>query len=131
MLKATTSVARPLHEQHIVLTFILQIKGELDSDFTLVFQVWIQVLIFNYDEGVYRCNILSLDKDKCAFSIDKRYISGQAGLFPQEDPDPNYVDLCFEIHATVKVPYTRVSKRINFTKCFYKFPKPQNMDTDA
>ncbi|KAF6217440.1 hypothetical protein HO133_006910 [Letharia lupina] len=110
---------------------VFEIKGELDSELTLVFQVWISVLVFNYDEGIYRCNLLEVDKHSCSFTIDKKYINGQAGLFPRDDPDPNFVDLCFEVHGTVKIPYTRVNRRIDFGKCFFKFPKPKTIDADA
>ena len=81
--------------------------------------------MFNYEIGVYSCDLLDLEKDPCAFNIDKRYFKGQGGLYPKEDVDPNLVDLCLEVHGVVKIPYTRVSKKVDFEKCFYKFPKNQ------
>ena len=109
--------------QHFTLTSTLQIKGDLDSHLRLVFQVWISVLVFNYDIGVYSCDLLNFEKDPCAFDINKKYFVGQGGLFPENDPDPDYWDLCLEVHGVVKVPYTRIQKKIDFTKCFYRFPR--------
>ena len=102
----------------------LQIKGEVDADGTIAFEVWLSVLVFNYEIGLYKCNLLDLEKDPCAFDIHKRYLDGQAGLFPQDDPsDPDMVDLCLVVLGTVKIPHTRVTKHIDFQKCFAKFPK--------
>ncbi|CAD6590489.1 MAG: hypothetical protein ASARMPREDX12_004390 [Alectoria sarmentosa] len=110
---------------------VFEIKGEIDADFTLAFEVWLSVLVFNYEIGVYKCNLLELDKDPCAFDIHRRYFDGQGGLYPKDDEDPNFIDLCFEVHGTVKIPYTRVSKKVDFEKCFYKFPKKEAAGPDS
>lgn len=126
-----TQSTRPLRACNDPLTSILQIKGEIDADFTLAFEVWLSVLVFNYEIGVYKCNLLELEKDPCAFDIHRRYFDGQGGLFPKDDEDPNFIDLCLEVHGTVKVPYTRVTKKIDFEKCFYKFPKKEAAGSDS
>lgn len=126
-----TRITGPIRACNIPLMYILQIKGDIDSDGTLAFQVWLSVLIFNYEIGVYSCNLLDLEKDPCAFDIHKRFFDGQGGLYPKQDPDPDYIDLCLEVHGTVKVPYSRVSKKVDFEKCFYRFPKQNTVGSDS
>ena len=101
----------------------LQIKGDIDSHLKLAFEVWLSVLTINYQIGVYSCDLLDLEQQPCSFNIDKYYFKGQGGLFPEPDKDPDYVDLCLEVYGTVKIPYTRITKNINFKKCFTRIPK--------
>lgn len=112
---------------------LLQLKGEIDSDLTLVFEVWVGILAFNYKIGPFRCNLLDLEKDPCTFDIHLKYLDGQGGIYPEEFPDdPGYVHLCLKVYGKVQIPYTRVHKNINFDKCFYRFPKPDDtVDADA
>lgn len=93
--------------------------------------MWLSVLVFNYEIGVYSCDLLELEKDPCAFNIDKRYFTGQGGLYPKDDPDPQYVDLCLELHGVVKIPYSRITRHVDFEKCFYKFPRDGGPDKGA
>ena len=114
----------PLSRIHVILLKPpLQIKGDIDSHFKLVFEVWMSVTFFNYRIGVYSCDLLALDKDPCAFDLNTRYFQGQGGLYPEDDSDPDFVDLCLEVQGTVEVPYTRIKKSVNFRKCFTKVPR--------
>ena len=126
-----TRITYPIRACNSPLIHILQIKGEIDHDGTLAFEIWLSVLMFNYEIGVYKCNLLDLDKDPCAFNIHVRFFDGQGGLFPEQDPNPDYIDLCFEVHGIVKIPYTRIQKNVNFKKCFYKFPKQKPISLDS
>ena len=112
---------------NITLTSILQLKGEIGSDLSLVFQVWISILVFNYDLGIYRCSLLAIDKDPCVFNINTKYLVGQAGIFPQQNADPKKLDLCFKVQATFHVPLSWKTKNINFDHCFFTFDKPHGI----
>ena len=112
------------------LTSISQIKGDIGSDLSVVFQVWIYVWPFKYDVGVFRCSLVDVEKDPCVFNINTKYLVGQAGIFPEEDPDPNKLDLCFKVQATFHVPFQR-AKNVNFEKCFLTFNKPDSIAIDA
>ncbi len=113
---------RILHAFILLLTSIPQIKGDISSHLSLEFEVYVKVAYFHYTIGVYRCDLLDLEKDPCAFDINQRFIKGQGGLYPKQDDDPNFEDLCVELHVQVKVPFKK-QVSINFEKCFYKFPK--------
>lgn len=66
-----------------------------------------------------------MDKDPCAFNIDTRYFKGQGALYAVDDADdPKVMDLCLKVYGWVHVPYTRVTKSVDFNKCFAQFPKP-------
>lgn len=106
----------------------MQIKGEIDSDGTLVFEIWLGILFFNYKIGPYRCNILTLDKDPCTFDIHLKVLDGQGGLYPETDPDPTVEDLCFKVDAILKLPY-RAAKHVYYEHCFWKFPKHKTLSS--
>lgn len=110
--------------QDIGLTlFFGQIKGEIDSDFRLAFEVWLSVLVFNWEIGVYSCELFNLEKDPCAFNIEKKYFSGQGGIYPEDDKDPKYIDLCVKLDGSVTLPYTGIKKTVHLEHCFYRFPR--------
>ena len=108
------------------LTSISQIKGEIGSDLSLTFQTWLSVLFFNYDLGTYRCHLLEVDKNPCAFDINVKLLVGQAGIFPEENEDPTRLNLCFKIQATLHLPY-RKAKPIYFEHCFLTINKPNGI----
>lgn len=115
----------------ISLTSVLQIQGELDSDGTLVFEVWLEIaLLFNYKIGPFLCNLFTLDDNPCTFDIHLKVLDGQGGLYPEPDADPTLVDLCFKVDANLKLPYRR-AKHIYFDKCFWKFKKPETIANAA
>lgn len=101
---------------------VFEIKGEIDSDGTLVFEVWVGVLFFNYKLGPYRCNILELDVNPCTFDIHVKYVDGQGGLYPEADADPKLWDLCLKVDVTYKIPYRKASHEY-YNHCFWKFAK--------
>lgn len=103
---------------------VSQIKGTLDSDGTLVFEIWIEVLFFNYKVGPVTCNLFTLDKNPCTFDMHLKVLDGQGGLYPEPDADPTLEDLCFKVDANLMIPY-RAKKHIYFEKCFWKFRKHQ------
>ena len=113
------------------LTSVSQIKGNIGSDLSFVFEVWIDVLgYFKYDLGVIRCSLIDVEKDPCIFEIHTKYLVGQAGIFPEEDADPTKLNLCFKLYATFHPPFSR-AKTVNFEKCFLKFDKPDDIAIDA
>ncbi|CAF9941691.1 hypothetical protein IMSHALPRED_002849 [Imshaugia aleurites] len=115
-----------------LLPVVFEIQGELDSDLRLVFRAWVKFLKhFNYYIGVFSCHLLDLDKDPCVFNLNIKYIKGQAGIVPEQDPDPDYIDLYLEVQVFVWIPYTRVKKTVNFKKFFKKVPKPTKGTIDA
>ena len=112
------------------LTSISQIKGDIGSDLSLVFEVWIDIIGLRHSAGVFRCSLLDLEKDPCVFNINTKLLVGQAGLFPEQDADPNKLDLCLKVQATFHVLFRR-AKTINFHKCFLTFDKPDGIAIDA
>lgn len=107
---------------------VFEIKGEIDSGLKITFEVWVSVTFFNWKIGVYSCELLDLEKDPCAFNINVKYLVGQGGLYAEDDEDPKYVNLCLVFHGTLHIPYTRITKKKDFDKCFYKFPRdPSNL----
>ena len=112
------------------LTSISQIKGDIGSDLSLVFQVWIDISYFRYDAGVFRCSLVDVDKNPCVFNINAKVLVGQAGIFPEEDAaDPSKLKLCFKVQATFHLPYRR-AKSVNFERCFLTIDKPDDITID-
>lgn len=113
-----------LLSQDIVLTlFFGQIKGEIDSDFHIAYEVWLSVLVFNWKIVASDCEIFNLEKKPCAFNIEEKYFSGQGGLYPKDDEDPKWIDLCVKVEGSVTIPYTGIKKTVHFEHCFYRFPR--------
>ncbi|KAM0796650.1 hypothetical protein BDR22DRAFT_965966 [Usnea florida] len=106
------------------------IKGDIGSDLSFVFEVLIDVTVFRYDIGVFRCSLLDVEKDPCIFDINTKYLVGQAGLYAEDDADPTKLRLCFKVHANFHIPFKR-AKSVNFEECFLTFDKPDNIAIDA
>lgn len=107
----------------VLILFLGQIKGEIDSDFKIAFEIWLEILVANWEIGVYSCELLNLDKDPCAFNIDKKYFSGQGGIYPKDDPDPKFIDLCVKIEGSATVPYWKRKYSVHYEHCFYRVPR--------